>query len=98
MTCKIERFAAEAAVVLRLSGHLQAAHLRIIEELMTRAAKPLELDLAEITLVEREAVKYLAGYERAGVKLKDCPPFLRAWMIQQQARPTATPPTAAGEA
>jgi hypothetical protein len=42
----------------------------------------MELDLREITLVDREAVSYLALCEFRGIRLRNCPPYVREWIAK----------------
>lgn len=86
MTCKIEHLAAEGVVVLRVSGHIQSEHVGIIEKLLAREEGLTALDLTEITLADRDAVGHLAVWELRGVELRNCPPFLREWVTNEQAR------------
>ena len=86
MTCKIEHLTAEGVVVLRVSGHIQSEHVSIIDELIAREDTQIILDLTEITLADRDAVSYLAAWELSGIELRNCPPFLREWITNEQAR------------
>lgn len=43
-------------------------------------ARDLLLDLEEVRLVDREAVRFLAACEARGIKLKNCPSYIREWM------------------
>jgi hypothetical protein len=38
------------------------------------------LDLADVTLVNREAIKFLAGAVAAGGVLANCPEYVRSWI------------------
>lgn len=40
----------------------------------------ITLDLQEVRLVDREGVRFLAACETRGIKLKDCPPYIRQWI------------------
>lgn len=86
MTCKIEHLTAGGVAVLSVSGHIQSEHVSIIEELLAREDSRITLDLTEITLADREAVCVLATWELRGVELRNCPPFLREWVTNEQAR------------
>lgn len=86
MTCKIEHLAAAGVVVLRVSGHIRSEHVSTLEELLAREGGRVEIDLTEITLADRDAVSSLALWELGGIGLKNCPPFLREWVTNEQAR------------
>jgi hypothetical protein len=63
-----------------MSGHLQEVHVSMIEELIAKETDPVVLDLAEVTLVDREAVRFLAACDVKGIGLRNCPEFIREWM------------------
>ena len=81
MTCRVVRLVErDHLVLLHISGHLQQVHVSMIEELLTKETDPVALDLGEVTLVDREAVKFLATLDARGVGLRNCPGFIREWM------------------
>jgi anti-anti-sigma regulatory factor len=85
---KIER-KTNGDVVLRLSGRLGADN---IEELSAAlAAEPagqiLVLDLEDVVLVDREAIRFLRGREGDGVALRNCPPYIREWIAREEKQP-----------
>lgn len=87
MTCKIERSASgENAVVLRVCGRIQMEHVSTIEELILRENRAVALDLTEVTLVDRDVVNFLAVCERRGIELRNCPAFLREWIVKEHLR------------
>jgi hypothetical protein len=46
----------------------------------------LALDLADVTLVDREAVKFLAHCEADSIELENCPPYIREWIQRETSR------------
>ena len=81
MTCKVVRLVeVDQLVLLQVSGHLQEVHVNLIEELIAQETDPVVLDLAEIMLVDLEAVKFLAACVGRGIELRNCPEFIREWM------------------
>jgi anti-anti-sigma regulatory factor len=84
VTCRIERLRDGEHGVLRVCGHVQAEHVATIEALIASELGPVVLDLAEVTLVDRAAVRALARCERSGIELGNCPPFLREWMSRER--------------
>ena len=81
MTCKVVRMIdRDRLVQLFISGHLQEVHINMIDDLLTKETDPVALDLGEVTLVDREAVKFLATLDARGVALRNCPGFMREWM------------------
>jgi hypothetical protein len=41
------------------------------------------LDLGELRLVDRDAVKFLRACETKGMKLENCPAYVREWMEKE---------------
>ena len=82
---KIKR-SANGAVVFTLSGRIEAedvAELQRLFELET-VDHLLVLDLKDVTLVHRDAVKFLADCELKGTKLENCPGYVRAWIATER--------------
>ncbi|MGJ5815842.1 hypothetical protein [Paludibaculum fermentans] len=73
---------AQPGVVLALSGHIEVGDVPEIQRVVSQetGCEPVRLDLQDITLVDREAVQFLAGCEANGVELGNCPPYLRQWI------------------
>jgi hypothetical protein len=43
------------------------------------------LDLTDLVLADRDAVRYLRDYETGGrTVLRNCPPYIRAWMAADE--------------
>jgi hypothetical protein len=81
MTCKVVRLVERDQLVsLHISGHLQEVHVSIIEKLIAKETGPVVLDLAEVVLVDREAVRFLAACDVRSIGLRNCPEFIREWM------------------
>jgi hypothetical protein len=40
----------------------------------------MALDLEEVKLVDREAVRFLAACEARGIQLRNCPSYIREWI------------------
>jgi hypothetical protein len=47
------------------------------------SGRPIVLDLKDLTLVDREAVIFLARCE-GDVQIKNCPPYIREWIRREQ--------------
>jgi len=93
MTWKIERFASgENVVVLRVCGRIQGKHVNTIKDLILGETNAVALDLTEVTLVDRDVVNFLAVCERTGIELRNCPAFLREWVVKEQQRRDDAPP------
>ncbi|PYS20124.1 MAG: hypothetical protein DMG11_30520, partial [Acidobacteria bacterium] len=68
--------------VFILSGQIQKealAELTNLFELETDY-RGIVVDLKEVSLVSREVMRFLARSQTDGVKLENCPPYIREWM------------------
>jgi len=81
MTYRIERSTTARGVAFLLSGEVDGSHVAELEGLMAAECnRPVILDLADVTLVNREAITFLAGVETAGAALTNCPEYVRSWI------------------
>ena len=79
---KIER-SANGEVRFTITGHVEAAHIGELQRLIDEEAagrRPIVLDLENVKLVDREAVRFLARCEGAGIRLDNCPGYVREWI------------------
>jgi predicted metal-binding protein len=70
--------------VLTLSGRMEAAHVPELKELFDRDHRDVILDLRDLRLADRDAVKFLRGCEAGGMKLENCPAYVREWMDREK--------------
>jgi len=82
---RIER-AANGEIVFTLSGRLDSENVAELKTLFRSEAgdRQLVLDLMNVTLVDREAVKFLERCEADSIKLKNCPPYIREWIVRER--------------
>jgi anti-anti-sigma regulatory factor len=85
---KIQR-TANGDVVLTVSGRLAAENVSELAALLAAepAGRALVLDLKDVVLVDRDIVRYLRARERDGIALRNCPPYIRAWIASEQEQP-----------
>jgi hypothetical protein len=69
-------------VVFSLSGRIEAADMTELQRLLVLevAGAKVTFDLRDITVVDRDAVKFLEGCEAATIKLENCPAYIREWI------------------
>jgi anti-anti-sigma regulatory factor len=86
---KIQRSAQGAFVLFTLSGRIQAADVAELQRLFDLEANKqnLTLDLHEVKLVDRDAVRFLARCEADGITLVHCPTYIRVWIEREKAQP-----------
>jgi hypothetical protein len=82
---KIQRSSNGKSVVFSLSGRITAAALAELQKLLKgEAGDPvIALDLKDVKLADRDAVFFLASCEATGVKLMNCPRYIREWIVAQ---------------
>ena len=81
---KIQRTANER-IVFKLSGRIEAGdpgELKKLFELEAEGSR-LVLDLKDVTLVDREGVKFLALCETDSIDLQNCPAYIREWIERE---------------
>ena len=80
---KIDR-TANGDVVFTVSGRLEADNISQLSAVL--AAEPGDrtrvLDLKDVVLVDSNAVRFLRTCEADRIVLRNCPPYIRAWMAR----------------
>jgi hypothetical protein len=86
---RIQR-SANPRVVLSLSGRIEMDDVAELQRLLRLEvdAPSVTLDLRDITLVDRDALKFLAGCEAESIRLENCPAYIREW-IDTERRPSS---------
>lgn len=86
MMLRIERSANGVTVTFSLSGRISAEDIPELAALFKSEtnADPIVLDLKDITLVDRDAVKFLARCEADSILLKNCPAYIREWIRRER--------------
>ena len=84
MSCRIDRVVSrEDLVVFRVSGRITAQDLGMLQDLLLQESGAVAIDLKEVLLVDREAVKLLAFSEFNGFRLMNCPAYIREWITRE---------------
>lgn len=86
MTLRIQRSASDGGVIFTLSGRIQVEDLPNLNDLFELEGpdQRIVLDLREVRLVDREAVKFLTQCEDAGAGLDNCPAYIREWIWKER--------------
>jgi hypothetical protein len=73
-------------VVFSLSGRIETGDVAELQRLLSLepAGQNIALDLQDVTLVERDAVEFLARWESAGIELENCPAYVREWIAARK--------------
>jgi anti-anti-sigma regulatory factor len=83
---KIHR-TANGEVILKISGRMDAENVADVEMSLESEVNGRRrvLDLQDLTLVDRDAVTFLAECETGGVQLINCPAYIREWIARERA-------------
>jgi hypothetical protein len=85
MTFRIETAARGSSTVFILSGRLETpviAELSRLLELQTE--RDIVLDLKDVGVIDREIMRFFLRCEAHGVKLENCPSYIREWMEREK--------------
>ena len=85
MTCRIDRVLIDQGVVLRISGRIQGEDLDVLRNALEEGPV-VAIDLTEVELVDRDAVKLLERTEGNGIDLRHCPAYIREWVARERDR------------
>lgn len=88
MTLKIQRSMEGERVVFTLSGRIEVEHLAQLKRLLECEPEDhrFALDLKEVQLVDRDTVRFLARCEADGIRLENCPAYIREWIARESDR------------
>ena len=84
MTWRIDRVSTDRGLVLHISGRITRDDLDVLRTAIEDAGVIVAVELAELELIDRDALKLLAIYEANGVELRHCPPYIREWITRER--------------
>jgi anti-anti-sigma regulatory factor len=86
MTLRIDILDERERVIFTLTGRMQAEHVSELQTLVhsEHPGHGLVLDLTEVKLVDRDAVRFLAQIETQGARLRNCSTFIREWILRER--------------
>lgn len=85
MTLKIQILPKGEVVVFTLIGRINADEVAELQKLFKAEGQDcrIVLDLKEVKLVDRDAVRFLARCEGNGVQIEHCPAYIREWIVRE---------------
>ena len=87
MSCRIDRVVnAENLVVLFISGRITGEHVEMLRGLLEQELAGVAVDLKNVLLADRDAVRLLTLSEAKGTELRNCPPYIREWVTRERAQ------------
>ena len=88
---KIARTTNAGTTTLIVSGRLNAEQLPDLRRLVeAEHASDVVLDLNEVRLVDVEVVRFLLHWELQGMRLTQCPAYVREWMVRERRNQMST--------
>jgi hypothetical protein len=84
---RIQRLLSEG-VVFALTGRVGIEDVAELQRLFSLegAGRRFALDLEDVTLIDRDAIKFLANCEADSIGLKNCPGYIRVWVDREKKR------------
>jgi hypothetical protein len=82
-TCRIDRRRNEQGLLLYISGRLASEDLEVVRTALDRR-RVIAIELSEVELVDRDAVKLLAQAEAEAIELRSCPAYIREWVTNER--------------
>jgi anti-anti-sigma regulatory factor len=85
MTLRIQKSIENEQVILHLAGRIRGDQVGELRTLLGSEAPGinLALDLREVKLVDRDAIRFLAQRQAEGTSLLNCSAFIREWILQE---------------
>ena len=83
MTCRIDRFPTDQGLVLHISGRITREDVDVLRTALEDDSV-VAVELAELELIDRDALKLLAINEENGIELKHCPAYIREWITRER--------------
>jgi hypothetical protein len=84
MSCRIDRSVdGNHVVILRVSGRITGEYVVILRELLEKESGMTAIDLKDVLLIDRKAVKLLSRCEISGTELRNCPAYIREWVTRE---------------
>jgi hypothetical protein len=91
MTWRIDRVVwGNDIVALCISGRITRQDVDTLRKAIDEEPGAFAIDLKNVILVDREAVKFLARRELNGTELRNCPPYIREWVRRERAESMET--------
>jgi predicted metal-binding protein len=63
---------------------MEAEQVSELKKLFDSDCRNIILDLRDLRLADRDAVRFLRGCETDGMKLENCPAYVRDWMDREK--------------
>ncbi|MCI0414980.1 hypothetical protein L0222_19570 [bacterium] len=84
MVLRIEKSNTSEFVIFTLSGRIESEKIRELQEILAlqQSNQKIAFDLSDVKLVDQPSVEFLEKCEAHGLELRDCPVYLREWIVR----------------
>jgi hypothetical protein len=86
MTLRIEQLTRDSETIFTLIGRITSPDVQQLKAEIAEARNRVTLDLEQVSLVDLDAVYFLAASERHGIHLRNLPQYVREWILQEKPR------------
>jgi hypothetical protein len=84
MTCRIDRrVIRQDCTTLYVSGRITEECLDTLRASLEQEKGAVSIDLTDVLIVDREAIRLLASCESNGVELRNSPAYIREWLTRE---------------
>ena len=84
MTLKIEQTTKDSETIFTLVGRITSPDVQQLKAEIAEARNRVTLDLEQVSLVDLDAIHFLAAVEQQGIHLRRLPLYVRAWILQEK--------------
>ena len=84
MTLRIETTPGHQWTIVKLIGRIQTEHLSELRAQLDAIGGSIVLDLGDVSLVNRDVVQFLGTCESEGIRLLNCPAYIRKWIDSER--------------
>ena len=83
MTCLIDSRWTKKGLLLQISGRLASEDLNVVRTALD-GLRVVVIELSEVELIDLDAVQLLAQAEVDGIELRNCPAYIREWIVKER--------------
>jgi hypothetical protein len=85
MTLRIHKSDEGESTVFTLTGRIRVEQVEELQTLFKSGSRDhnIVLDLKEVRLIDQGAVRFLAHREAEGMRLRNCPAYIREWILRE---------------
>jgi hypothetical protein len=84
MTLKLKRIGEHYGTRICLAGELRCSHLINVRAEIEQVGNLAILDMDEVDVVDVDGVRFLNECLERSIKVVNCSPYIREWMIQEK--------------